>query len=129
MDQETEAPPKPRKKVGEIGLTHIKLAENYAEAWATAQPVGTIELMGRTLKVRCATEEDAGAILTMTEKSIFAGFHPLNDTKGDQFLEIAAMALRGNDPPIDLAFLKGLPVASRAKLIEVVMCFLWVGPV
>lgn len=93
---------------------YVKLGPNTAMNAARGAPVGTIELLGRTLNVRCATIDDAEAANTMG-----------NATK--RFVLLAAQALSQNDPPPTVEDLGKLRLGEAAKLNEVVTCFLWEG--
>lgn len=110
-------------------FSHLKLLPDYRELWATSSPIGEIVLMKRTVRVRCATEDDAARVALLTGKSIYSGFNALRDTNPGQFLQIVEMALSENDPKPDLAWLGKLPINQHIKLVEIITAFLWGGPV
>jgi hypothetical protein len=93
---------------------YVKLGPNTAMNAARGAPVGTIELLGRTLNVRCATIDDAEAATTIAQ-----------GTK--RFVLLAAQALSQNDPAPTVEELGKLRLGEAAKLNEVVTCFLWEG--
>lgn len=93
---------------------YVKLGPNTAMNAARGAPVGTIELLGRTLNVRCATIDDAEAANEIAQ-----------GTK--RFVLLAAQALSQNDPAPTVQELGKLRLADAAKLNEVVTCFLWEG--
>jgi hypothetical protein len=92
----------------------VKLNPDTAMNAARGAPVGTIELLGRTLSVRCATINDAEEASSAT-----------SDTK--RFVRLAALALSRNDPAPTVEELGNLRLGDAAKLNEVVTCFLWEG--
>lgn len=99
----------------EVAPKFVRLLPNTAMAAATGQPVAEVELLGRTLKIRCATILDAESV------------RGVDVTAVGRAVEIAVLALNQNDPAPTADELKRLRLGDAAKLSEVVTCFLWEG--
>lgn len=97
----------------------VKLGPDTVMNAACGRPVGTVELLGRTLSVRCATIGDAEEVRGMRADDA--------NSNTDRFIRIAAMALSENDSPPTAAQLRKLRLADAGKINEVVGCFLWEG--
>lgn len=93
----------------------VRLLPNTAMAAATGQPVAEVDLLGRTLKIRCATILDAEGVRGVDVNAV------------KQAVAIAVLALDQNDPAPTAEELRKLRLYEARKLSEVVTCFLWEG--
>lgn len=111
-------------------LKHVRLVPDCALAQATGLPVGTASIGGRELKVRCATYFDVAKVAEVSGKNPLAGeLNVVRDLPAEKFLQVAAMALvTADDKPVAIEWLRGIGFGNHAALLEVVTCFLWVGP-
>jgi hypothetical protein len=92
----------------------VKLLPNTAMNAAIGAPIGTVELLGRTLNVRCATILDAESMRGMTSKP-------------EWLVKILFSALSQNENPPTMEQLSKLRLSEAPKVNEVVGCFLWAG--
>jgi hypothetical protein len=120
MTEETAKPKSLRER-----LTRVTLLPDTAVAAASGGDVAMVDLKGRSVCVRAATMRDLARVEAIIGKAFFASkFNIATDATQDQFIEIVAMALSRNAPPITKDDLLDLGVSEWGKLVEVGLCFL-----